>query len=183
MNRLPTQLAATCDGQALGRNFSRSELLGMIPKTVEQLLEIETEDAAEQMMDDEASVFVVDWREMDDAIVEYCEDILQTGDLEAEVNDIDDDPGIEMFISHGGQRVQVPLKVGDEDRHITLYTLNELLKPAYEIRVCVASLGSDTLVFLPLPAADWKDLEERHGEKVAKHFLPIQQRPNLFTGK
>lgn len=72
---------------------------------------------------------------------------------------------------------------GPADRHITLHTLNELLKAAFEVRVCVASNGSDTLAFLPLPADDWSALERRFGAKVAKHFRRIEQRPNLFTDR
>ena len=153
----------------------------MIPPTVEQLLSTGTEAAVDALLADQDIIFHVDWREEDDAIVRYCEDILQTGDLTAELVDTDADPGFEIYISHRGQRVKVPLVVGPQDRHITLYTLNELLKPAYEIRVCVDSNGSDTLAFLPLPAADWSAVERRFGAKVAKHFRRIEQRPNLFT--
>jgi hypothetical protein len=153
----------------------------IIPTTVEQLLSTENQSAVEVLLADQDSIFLVDWREEDDAIVGYCEGILKTGDLAAELVDVDADPGFEIYISHRGQRVKVPLVVGPEDRHITLYTLNELLKPAFEIRVCVDSNASDTLAFLPLSAADWSVLEGRFGVKVAKHFRRIEQRPNLFT--
>jgi hypothetical protein len=153
----------------------------MIPPTVEQLLSTESKSAVEAMLADQDHVFLVDWREEDEAIVGYCEDILKTGDLTAELVEVDAHPGFEIYISHRGQRVKVPLVVGPEDRHITLYTLNELLKPAFEIRVCQDSNGSDTLAFLPLPAADWSALEGRFGAKVAKHFRRVEQRPNLFT--
>jgi hypothetical protein len=153
----------------------------MIPSTVEQLLSGESESAVETMLAGQDHVFLVDWREEDDAIVGYCEDILKTGDLAAELIEIDADPGFEIYILHGANRVKVPLVVGPEDRHITLHTLNELLKPAFEIRVCVDSNGSDTLAFLPLSASDWSALEGRFGANVAKHFRRIEQRPNLFT--
>ncbi len=153
----------------------------MVPATVEQLLSTESESAIEEMLADKDNVFLVDWREEDDAIVGYCEDILKTGDLTAEPVEIDADPGFEIYILHRGKRVKVPLAVGPEDRHITLYTLNELLRPAFEIRVCVDSNGSDTLAFLPLSAADWSALEGRFGAKVAKHFRKVEERPNLFT--
>jgi hypothetical protein len=153
----------------------------MIPPTVEQLLTNESEEAIEALLADQDSVFLVDWREEDDAIVGYCEDILQTGDLAAEVVEVDADPGFEMYISHRGRRVKVPLVVGHEDRHITIHTLNQLLKPAFEIRVCVDSNGSDTLAFLPLSGADWSALEARFGEKVGRRFRKVEARPNLFT--
>lgn len=153
----------------------------MIPATVERLLRDDTRQAAEEMFDDRKAVFLVDWREEDDAIVGYAEDLLQTGDLSAELVGVDDDPGFELYISRKGKREKVPLVAGKEDRHITLNALNELLQPEYEIRVCVDSRGSDTLAFLPLPAADWTALEARFGKKVAAHFRKIEAQPNLFT--
>ena len=153
----------------------------MVPSTVEQLLQNESQQAVEALLDDQENVFMVDWREEDDAIVRYCEEVLKTGDLAAEVVEVDGDPGFEMYISHRGQRAKVPLVIGGEDRHITLHTLNQLLKPAFEIRVCVDSNGSCTLGFLPLPAADWLALESRFGDKVANHFRKIEEHPNLFT--
>ena len=155
----------------------------MVPATVEQLLQAESEEAVQDLLVDEDSVFLVDWREEDDAIVGCCENILKTGDLSAEVVEVQAEPGFEMYISHRGHRVKVPLVVGTEDRHITVHTLNELLKPAFEIRVCVDSNGSDTLAFLPLAAADWLALEARFGDVVAKHFRKVEERPNLFTDR
>ena len=153
----------------------------MIPPTVEQLLEEDTTDSAKRLLADRASVFLVDWREEDDAIVGLCEQILKTGQLSAEVVDIDDDPGFEIYINRGRRRMKVPLVISTQDRHITLYTLNQLLTPDYEIRVCVDSNGSDTLAFLPLSSTDWSKLEARLGGKVDKRFRKIEQRPNLFT--
>jgi hypothetical protein len=153
----------------------------VIPATVERLLQDDTQKAAEEMLHDRKAVFLVDWRAEDDAIVGCAEDILQTGDLEAEVVGVDDDPGFALYISHKGKRMKVPLVAGPEDRHITLHALNELLRPEHEIRVCVDSRATDTLAFLPLPAADWAALEARFGEKVAAHFRKIGAQPNLFT--
>lgn len=153
----------------------------MIPATVERLLQEETQKAAQEMLDDRKAVFLVDWREEDDAIVGLAEDILQTGDLAAEVVGIDDDPGFALYVSHKGKRQKVPLVAGTEDRHITLHALDQLLQPEHEIRVCVDSRATDTLAFLPLPAADWTALEACFGKKVAAHFRKIEAQPNLFT--
>jgi len=153
----------------------------MIPASVERLLQDGTQEAVEQMLQDAKAVFLVDWREEDDAIVGAAEDILQTGDLSAELVGIDDEPGFALYLSHKGKRDKVPLVAGNEDRHITLHALNGLLRPEYEIRVSIDSRGSDTLAFLPLPAADWTELESRFGKKVAAHFRKIEAHPNLFT--
>jgi hypothetical protein len=112
----------------------------MIPPTVERLLQTDAAEAAKQLLADTKNVFAVDWREEDDAIVGYCESVLRTGDLSAEITEIDDDPGFELWISHAGRRIKAPLVAGPEDRHITLYTLNQLLKPHFEIRLCADSL-------------------------------------------
>jgi hypothetical protein len=153
----------------------------MIPSTLENLLIRDTSEAVEKLLDDHDVIFWVDWREEDDAIVGYCEDILQTGTLAVEVEEIDDDPGFEMYLSYGDRREKVPLVGGDEDRHITIYALNQILKPDYEIRVCTDSKGMDTLAFLPLSVADWAELETRFGDRVHRRFRKIEERPNLFT--
>jgi hypothetical protein len=153
----------------------------MIPSTVENLFLHDSREAVEELLADQDVVFWVDWREEDDAIVGYCEDILQTGTLAAEVLEIEEDPGFEMYLDYGDRREKVPLVGGDEDRHITIHALNQIFKPDYEIRVCIDSNGMDTLAFLPLPAADWAELEARFGDRVQARFRKIEERPNLFT--
>jgi hypothetical protein len=153
----------------------------MIPKSVDDVLQSPSEDNVSALLDDDSAVFMVDWREEDDAIVEYCESVLGTGSLSAELVDIDDDPGFELYITYAGDRAKVPLVAGPEDRHITLYTLNQVLAPDYEVRVCVDSNVSDTLAFLPLAATDWSALESKYGEAVAERFKRIEEKPNLFT--
>ncbi len=152
----------------------------MIPATVQQLLKTDSAEDAQSLLADTTAAFAVDWREEDDAIVRYCEEILRTGKLSAEIGETDEDPGFEMYIMYGSNLAKVPLVAGPEDRHITLHTLNQLLKPDFDIRACMASRGSDTLVFVPLPAADWESLEKQYGERVEKHFRRISERPNLF---
>jgi len=153
----------------------------MIPSSVERLLKSPSKDNAAALLEDESAVFHVDWREEDDAIARYCEAILRTGSLAAKLVDIEAEPGFELYISHAGKKVTVPLVVGPADRHTTLRAINRVLAPDYEVRVCVASNGMDTLAFLPLSAADWKVLEGKYGLQVAKHFRKIEKTPNLFT--
>jgi hypothetical protein len=153
----------------------------MPPFTVERLLSSQSEEAVREFLADENNLVLVDWRGDDDAIVHECEAVLQTGDLAAEVVEIDLEPGFEMYISHRGQRVKVPLVLGIGGRHITIHTLNQLLKPDHEIRVCVDLNGMDTLAFLPLSANEWASLESRYGQRVGQHFRKIEEHPNLFT--
>lgn len=155
----------------------------MIPATVLQLMTSPSDESLQAMFDDESAIFWVDWREDDDAIPEYCESILNTGALSAECVQMDADPGFEIYIIYKDRRIKVPLVVGPEDRHITLLTLNQVLSPKYEIRVCVDSNGSDTLAFLPLAATAWAEMESDFGAEVSKRFRRIEAKPNLFTDR
>lgn len=146
-----------------------------------QLLESPTENLIQELLDDEATVFWVDWREEDDSIVSYCESILRTGVLAAKVIDVNSVNGFELYIYYGYKQVKVPLSYSGADRHITLCSLNAALKPDYEVRLCKASAGSDTLAFLPLPISVWQALENRYGKTLEEHFYQISLKPNLFT--
>ncbi len=145
------------------------------------VLESPSEDNISALFDDDATVFWVDWREEEASIVEYCESVLETGSLSAEEVPSDTPRGADLFISHGGKRLRAPLIAGDEDRHLALCALNQVLAPDYEIRFCIDSHGSDTLAFLPLPSTKWTELEQRYGEAVSRHFYRFSERPNLFT--
>jgi hypothetical protein len=133
------------------------------------------------LFDDATTVFWVDWREGEGDIVRYCEAVLQTGSLTAEQVRSATPRGSDLFISCGGRRARAPLINGPEDRHIALCALNQVLTPDYEIRFCIDSNGSDTLAFLPLPSAQWAELEQRYGAAVGRRFYRITERPNLFT--
>lgn len=121
-------------------------------------------------------VFWVDWREEDDAIIEYCEKCLQTNSLWAEVRGASE--GLELIIKFQGNIYTE--KVVDRDK--TIITLNEIVKPKYEIRFCKVSEGSDTLAFLPLSIQEWDQLIEKYGEdKINKCFEPINQNSIIFN--
>lgn len=140
-----------------------------------------TEDAIQSLLDDRETVFWVDWREDDDAIVDYCEDILNTRSLSAHLVDAENEAGFELFIHYKDRRVRVPLVIGHEDRHLTIVSLNDILAPDFEIRFCIDSNNADTLAFLPLATDAWRDLESQFGENVARRFYRIKPKPNLFT--
>jgi hypothetical protein len=175
----PTPVPASA--AAARRTASQTGSLEMISPSVVNLLKNPSDENISALLDDDGAVFLVDWREEDDAIVEYCESILCTGSLSAVIVDIDADPGFELYIEYAGKRTRVPLVVGPEDRHLTLHSLNQILAPDYEVRVCVDSQGSDTLAFLPLRATHWSELERTYGAQVAAHFRKIAKKPNLFT--
>jgi len=144
-------------------------------------IESPTEEAIDALLEDDETVFAVDWREGDGDIVDYCESILQTGSLSAEYVDADNEAGIDLYIQYKNKRVKAPLVIGVEDRHITIVTLNKILSPDFEIRMCIDSSDGDTLLFIPLPCKVWRELEAFYGEKVAKRFYQLRDRPNVFT--
>lgn len=128
------------------------------------------------------TVMWVDWREEDDAIVQYCEDIIQTNSLSATYKNADNKMGFEIIISYKGQKYTIPYKGEGADRDTTIITLNEILRPEFEIRLCKDSIGSDTLAFLPLKAQQWLDLEKEFGtEKVEKYFGRISKDSRMFN--
>lgn len=122
----------------------------------------------------------VDWGEEDDAIIEYCEKIIQTGELSAELNSADDPIGFEVIIIYKGERHKIHYKGKGSDRDTTLITLNEVLQPVYDIRFCKSSDGSDTLAFMPLTHQQWAELESQFGSKVGEHFSKIDKDTVLF---
>lgn len=150
-------------------------------KTIERFLSRPTEANLDTLLDSQDVVFWVDWREEDDVIVKYCEDILKTNQLAAELHDIEAAPGFELSIIYKGETSVVPLVIGPADRHITLCSLNEAISADFEIRFCVDSAGGDALAFLPLPHAAWADTKEKFGDIVESHFSKIEAQPNLFT--
>ncbi|OCA78784.1 hypothetical protein BBH99_07350 [Chryseobacterium contaminans] len=137
---------------------------------------IETESFEELSALNSQLIFWVDWREEDDAIVEYCEKCINTGTLNAEMG-------------YSGDELLLTIKYKDQvftekvmDRDPTLIFLNRVLQPDYEIRFCKGSDGSDTLAFLPLSKAEWLELENIHGkEKLDDLFEVINQDTQMFS--
>jgi len=148
---------------------------------IRAVLETGDKPAVEELLEDDSTVFWVDWKEDEGDIVAYCEGVLQTGKLTAAWTRSSTPRGSDLYINFGGRSIRAPLINGFEDRHIALFALNQALAPEYEIRFCIDSNGSDTLAFLPLPVATWAELETSHGPAVSRHFYRLAERPNVFT--
>jgi len=140
--------------------------------------EISFEDAFYNAYD---TIMWVDWREEDDAIIRYCEDIIKTGYLSATYQDVDNEIGFNIIINYKEQEYPIPYKGKEADRDTTIITLNEVLRPEYEIRFCEDSAGSDTLAFLPLKAVQWAELEKEFGtNKIEELFCKISTDSKFF---
>jgi hypothetical protein len=145
------------------------------------VLESSTDDAIRALLDDDSTVFWIDWRQEDETIAESCESVLRTGYLSGELVEVDSEEGYEVYLRYRERRVKVPLSYSGGDRHVTLCALNRVLAPEHEVRFCIDSNGGDTLAFLPLASEQWAAFEQRYGEVVGRHFYRITERPNLFT--
>jgi hypothetical protein len=142
-----------------------------------------TDDAIRALLEDDTTVFWIDWRQDDETIAKSCESVLQTGHLSGELNEVDSDEGYEVYLQQRDRRVQVPLDYGGRDRHITLCALNRVLAPECEVRLCIDSSGSDSLAFLPLSCERCAAPEQRYGEAVGQRFYRLAERPNFFADR
>jgi len=122
----------------------------------------------------------IDWREEDEDIITYCEDILQTGQLSVETLDAENDRGFDTIITYKNQEKSIPYKGIGADRDTTIKTLNETIQTEFEIRLCKESLGSDTLCFIPLTNEQWNELDKKYQKQVSKKFEKIATETKLF---
>lgn len=147
-------------------NYSTEKL-----ETIESYIENPTVDFYSDVFDGRYDiVMVVDWREEDDEIVQYCENILETGHLSAEFEDADNQQGFTLTIHYGEKSLLIPYVGDGADRDTTLLALSEILQPDYEIRWCKVSAGNDTLEFIPLPKILWHRLDMKYAGKMDELF-------------
>lgn len=124
----------------------------------------------------------IDWREYDEAIIDYVNDCLPpNARIEYEVRNSDAPRGIDIFLKKGGVYTAIPYLPEQMDRDTTLRAIQDCLAPAYGLRLYTGSLGCDTLGFCVLPEEQWKQLDTRFGENfVSGHFQPIGPGSVLF---
>lgn len=137
-------------------------------------------DALDVLADDDV-FFSIDQGEFDEDIVQSCEDLLKTGRLSAYWADAEGDLPGGTHIRYGDKVLRCPHTDAPVDRHITIRTLNQILAPDYEVRLCIDSDDVDNLTFLPLATADWGALERKHGPQLRRRFYRIEQTPRLFV--
>ncbi|MCH7379180.1 MULTISPECIES: hypothetical protein [Acinetobacter] len=152
---------------------------------LESILQSNTEeaylDAFEQYQGNIYQILmIVDWREEDEAIIEYCENILQTGSLRAEIQNADNLQGFTITVYYQNQTLIIPYQGEGADRDTTLKALNQILQPDYEIRFCVASDGSDTLEFIPLPQEVWQKLDQKYPHNIDQFFRRFEPDSEFF---
>jgi len=133
---------------------------------------------------DDESIYTIamwiDWREEDENIINYCENILQTKQLSVETIDAENERGFDTIITYKGQQTVIPYTGKGADRDTTIKTLNETIQPDYEIRFCKESDGSDTLCFVPLTAAQWLEFETKFKKQTKQKFEKIFNDTKIF---
>ena len=89
--------------------------------------------------------------------------------------------GDDIVLKKGDKELQIPY--GDEqDRDVTIKYFNDFIKPDYEVRWFVESLGNDTLGFTVLSGAEWAKLDDEFGaDTVRYYFEPIDFESDMFN--
>ena len=131
------------------------------------------------LFDSEAIIWI-DWREYDEDVVNYFNDMM---DEPIDIQTVSNGKpyGDDIVLKNGNKELQIPY--GDEqDRDVTIKYFNDFVKPDYEVRWFVESLGNDTLGFTVLSGAEWANLEDEFGaDTVRYYFEPINLESNMFN--
>ncbi|MCH7313548.1 hypothetical protein [Acinetobacter sp. ANC 3882] len=152
---------------------------------IETILQSSSEDAYSDVFEQyDGDIYqvlmIIDWREEDEAIIEYCENILRTDHLRAETLCAENQQGFTISIYYQDKTLIIPYQGKGADRDTTLKALNQILQPDYEIRFCAPSDGSDTLEFLPLPTSLWQTLDQKYTNKMNQIFRSFEQDSEFF---
>jgi len=121
----------------------------------------------------------VDWRSEDDAIVECCESVLNTGSLSASY-DWDAEAHKRLTVSYHGVDTVIPLSDSIRDRTLTVCGLNDILSPEFEIRWLALFHGDDTALFAVRSTGEWETLERLFPDIVSRNFIDPRELPDLF---
>ena len=131
------------------------------------------------LFDSEAIIWI-DWREYDEDVVNYFNDMM---DEPIDIKTVSNGKayGDDIVLQKGDKELQIPY--GDEqDRDVTIKYFNDFIKPDYEVRWFVESLGNDTLGFTVLSVSEWAKLDGEFGaDTVRYYFEPIDFESDMFN--
>lgn len=149
---------------------------------IKNFLKNEDRESFDKLWENSTKLVWIDWREYDEEIINYIENVIQSGKLIGKNEDADNKMGFNIIIEWKGNeyKISYPDEEGS-DRDTTIKTLNKVIQPEYEIRLFMESLGSDTLAFVPLSKEEWEELEKDFGEeKVNYYFSKIDDNSKMF---
>ena len=131
------------------------------------------------LFDSEAIIWI-DWREDDEDVVNYFNDMM---DEPIDIQTVNNGKlyGDDIVLQKGDKELLIPY--GDEkDRDVTIKYFNDFVQPDYEVRWFTESLGNDTLGFTVLSGAEWAKLNDEFGaDTVRYYFEPINLESNMFN--
>ena len=139
-------------------------------------------DAQQEEFDAGSALIWVDWGEEDEVILSYINEVLpETDAIDYACIATEEERGFDIILKKDGMVRAIPYAPDHADRDTTLKAAQEYLAPLYRIRWYMGSLGSDTLAFVVLSAAQWERLEEEFGaDQVAYHFAQIGKDSKMF---
>ena len=121
----------------------------------------------------------IDWREYDEDIISYFNEMMEEK-LEIQLINNNQPYGNDILLIKGQEQSQIPYEE-EMDRDTTIKYLNDFIKPKYQIRWFIESLGNDTLCFVLLKSDEWEMLEEEFGKaKLNRYFTPIDFERKMF---
>ena len=133
----------------------------------------------DDLFDSEAIIWV-DWHEDDEDVERYFNDMI---DEPIDIQTVSNGKpyGDDIVLKKGDKELQIPY--GDEqDRDVTIKYFNDFIKPDYEVRWFVESLGNDTLGFTVLSVSEWAKLDGEFGaDTVRYYFEPIDFESDMFN--
>ena len=133
----------------------------------------------DDLFDSEAIIWV-DWHEDDEDVVRYFNDMI---DEPIDIQTVSNGKpyGDDIMLQKGDKELLIPY--GDEkDRDVTIKYFNDFVKPDYEVRWFVESLGNDTLGFTVLSGAEWSKLDDEFGAGTVRYYFePIDLESNMFN--
>lgn len=140
---------------------------------------LEDTENFEPLIESESLIWV-DWREYDEDIISYVNEKIEDK-IEIVLQDNGKPYGEDIILKNKDKSLMIPYKE-KMDRDTTIKYLNEFIKPKYEIRFCIESLGNDTLAYVVLTKDLWEKLENKFGkEKVRYSFEEITLESKMFN--
>ncbi len=129
---------------------------------------------------DNDEIIWIDWSEYDEDIIHYVnERIGNTIEITNEENG--KDYGEDIIIKYKDKSLLIPYE-DEMDRDTTIISINEIIKPDYEIMLFLDSLKSDTLGFIVFEAGSLENLKSEFSkELIFKYFLPIKKESQMFN--
>ena len=129
---------------------------------------------------DSEAISWIDWREDDEDVVNYFNDMM---DEPIDIQPVSNGKpyGDDIMLQKGDKELLIPYG-NEKDRDVTIKYFNDFVKPDYEVRWFVESLGNDTLGFTVLSGAEWSKLDDEFGaDTVRYYFEPIDLESNMFN--